>query len=1038
MFAQFFINRPIFATVIAIIIVLIGVASIPLLPIAQFPQVTPPSVEVSASYTGASSEVMEQTVTIPIEEQINGVEGMIYMSSTSTNDGGTSIIVTFEIGYDLDIAAVDVQNRADVARSVLPDEVIKEGIVTNKQEPFITLCMDVISPDGRFDELFLSNYVDIHIVDVLRRIPGVGEVSTTGQRKYAMRIWLDPEKLAGLNLTANDVVNAVSNQNREVASGSIGSEPVPEGQEFRYAITTLGRLSEVSEFENIIVRADSANAIVRVKDLGRVELGAEDYSASVILDGLNAANMCISERAGGNSIDIVNKAKAEMERLSKNFPDGMEYRVNYDTTLFVRASVREVIITLVEAILLVFLVIFVFLPDARSILIPAITIPVSLIGTFALLNALGFSINTLTLFGLVLAVGLVVDDAIVVVENVVRQISEKGLGPRQAAVAAMQEVTAPIVATTLVLMAVFIPTAFTPGITGQLYRQFALTIACAVGISGLNALTLSPALSAVFLRNSTRKESKRRQKFNLIFNRLTAHHEAVIRHLVDRWFLTTGAFVALVVLTIYMFNFVPTAFVPAEDQGYFIVNIELPEGASLERTQKILDQATAKISPIDGVGRTLSFVGFSFIDGASSNVANLIPILAPWKDRSKPSQHQSAIIAKVNEELSTIMGATITAFPPPPIHGLSQAGGFQFELQDFRSGDLEELDRLTQELVEKGNASPELTSLFSGFSASTPQLYVELDREKAKIEGVSIPDVFDALQIYLGGLYVNEFNKFGRIYKVLVQAEGQLRITQDDIKRLYVRNENGDMIPLNTLVKIKPTVGVRNISHYDLYRSTTINGQAASGYSSGQAVDAMEKLAQEILPDGYGYSWTGVVYQQLKAGNQRVIVFALALIFVFLFLAALYESWSMPLMVMLTVPLAMLGALSAQWLRGLDNDVYCQIGLIMLIGLASKNAILIVEFAKRLRQKGYSILDAAVEASRVRLRPILMTAFAFILGVVPLVFASGAGAASRHSLGTTVFGGMLAATLMSLMLVPVFFVLVEGLRERLFKISKEK
>ena len=1034
MFSRFFINRPIFASVISIVIILIGVVSIPLLPVSQFPQVTPPTVEVTASFTGASSEVMEQSVTTPIEEQINGVEGMIYMSSLSTDDGSMTITVTFEIGYDLDIASVDVQNRAEIARSQLPDEVIKEGLDVEKQEPFITLCMDLVSPDGRFDNLFLSNYAEIHIADSLRRIPGVGQLSMTGERKYAMRIWLDPEKMAGLDLTADDVVNAVSNQNRQVASGSIGSEPIPKGQQFRYTLNALGRLKEVDEFANIIIRADSQTAVVRIKDIGRVELGAEDYSSRASLDGLNSANMCISERAGGNSLALVDSALAEMDRLSNNFPEGMEYRINYDTTRFVRASIREVLITLVEAILLVFVVMFIFLPDARSILIPAITIPVSLIGTFALLYVLDFSINTLTLFGLVLAVGLVVDDAIVVVENVVRQMTEKNLPPRQAAVVAMQEVTAPVVATTLVLMAVFIPIAFTPGVTGQLYRQFALTIACAVGISAINALTLSPSLSAVFLRPGSESKNRIEAKVGQIFASFTERYEATIRVLVKYWYLVVGVFVILVGITLFMFKVVPTAFVPAEDQGYFIISIELPEGASLQRTQRIVDRIDSKMGQTEGVGKVLSFTALSLVDGTtSSNVATVIPILTDWSERKESRLHASAMIQAAKKDLASINQANISIFAPPAIHGLSQTGGFQFELQDFGSGSLEELEQLTQKMVEKGNASPELDGLFSGFSAKTPQLYIELNREQAMIEGVSIPDVFDTLQIFMGGLYVNEFNKFGRIYKVLVQAEGDVRKNAEDISRLYVRNRNGEMIPLSALVTVRPVVGARAIPHYNLYRSASINGAAASGYSSGQAIDAMEKLANAVLPDGYGYAWTGIAFQQNKAGNQRMIVFAMALIFVFLFLAALYESWSMPLMVILTVPLAMLGALLAQSVRGLDNDVYCQIGLIMLIGLASKNAILIIEFAKRLRADGYSIMEAAVEASRVRLRPILMTAFAFILGVIPLVMATGAGAASRHSLGTTVFGGMLAATLMSLLIVPVFFVLIERLRERFLK-----
>lgn len=1031
MFSDFFIKRPIFACVIAILTVLVGGISIPLLPIAEFPDVTPPSIQVTATYTGASAEVMEQTVTTMLEEQINGVEGMIYMSSISTDDGDMTITVTFEIGYDQDIASVDVQNRADIVKSQLPQEVLEQGINTEKQEPFVTLCLDLISPDKRFDKLYLSNYAQIHIIDVLRRIPGVGQVNSTGGREYAMRVWLDPAKLAGLNLTADGVVDAIRAQNRQVAAGAIGQSPAPKGQKFRYNIKALGRLSEVSEFENIIVRADPNQAVVRIKNLGRVELGAADYTASSALDGQPSANLCIFERAGGNSIDIANQARAAMDRLSKHFPEGLEYRINYDTTRFVRESIREVVITLIEAILLVFVVIFIFLPDWRSTLIPAIAIPVSLIGTFALLKALDFSINTLTLFGLVLAVGLVVDDAIIVVENVARQIAEKGLRPREAAYAAMKEVTAPIIATTLVLMAVFIPVAFMPGISGQLYRQFALTIACAVGISAINALTLSPALSAFFLRSSQTQENRFSSRMDKGFKRLAKNYEKCIHLLIKHWLIVLGFFFGLVAVLVLLFNTVPTAFVPTEDQGYILTSVKLPEGASLQRTNEVVDQINEILNSTPGVAHILSFSGYSLLDGSSgSNIATVVPILAPWKERTTSATQLAAILAKIRGDFGSVSGAIVEAFSPPAVHGLSQTGGFQFEVQDYTGGSLETLDKLTQEMIEQGNQQSELSGLFTGFSANTPQLYVEVDRTEAMTQGISIPDIFDTLQIYLGALYVNQFNKFGRVYDVYVQADAKSRSTVEDIQRLYVRNTTGEMIPLAAFVQVKSVTGARMISHYNLYRSAAINGNAGPGFSSGQSMAAMERLADKILPKGYGYAWTGFVYQEIKAGSLAPVIFAMALAFVFLFMAALYESWSMPFMVMLTVPLAMLGALLAQWLRGLDNDIYCQIGLVMLIGLACKNAILIVEFAKRLRNDGAPIVDAAIQAATARLRPILMTALAFILGVLPLVVATGAGSASRHSLGTAVFGGMLASTLLSLLLVPVFFVLIERLRER--------
>lgn len=1028
---NFFINRPIFATVIAVFITLVGAISITLLPKAQYPPITPPTVQVAATYTGASAEVLEKTVTTPIEEQINGVEGMIYMSSTSSSDGNMNIIVTFEVGYDQDIAAVDTQNRVQIAEAVLPEEVAREGITVRKESAELTLAVNLISPDERFDDLYLSNYATIHVMDVLRRVPGVGEVQQWGPRTYAMRIWLDPDKLASMGLTAMDIAKAVKDQNIQVASGAVGQPPAPPGQQFQFTTTALGRLSEVSEFEDIIVRANSDGSVVYIKDIGRVELGAKTYDSYTELDGKGSANIGIFQLPGANALDISRQVEVEMERLSKRFPEGLEYEIIYNTTTFVKESMKEVLVTLLEAFVLVFLVVYVFLQGWRPTLIPAITIPVSIVGTFAVLKAIGFSINILTLFGVVLAIGLVVDDAIVVVENVTRFINERGMRRKDATREAMKEVTGPIVATTLVLMAVFIPVAFLPGITGQLYKQFAITIASTVGISAINALTLSPALCVIFLRKETGKKTWIFEKFNNGFLRFRNSYERWLKVLINRWKIVLFVFLVLIVFTYFLFQKVPTAFVPNEDQGYFFISIVGPEGSSLERTKKTLDKATEIVSRIPGVDNVITFGGHNFVAGyRAPNFGTIFPVLAPWVKRKSKELHLDAIMNNTREELEKIPDAIFVAFNPPAIRGISATGGFEFELQDLNSLGIQTLSNLTQEMVKKGNERPELMSLFSSFRSDTPQLHLDLDRKKAKSLDIDVVSVFNTIQTYLGALYVNDFNKFGRVFRVFLQAEEDARSNEKDVSRLYVRSGSGEMVPLSALIKIRPQIGPQAIDHYNLYPAATINGEAAPGYSSGQAIDAMEQLAAEVLPQGMGYEWSGISYQQLKAGNLQPIVFALSLVCVFLFLAALYESWAMPFMVLLAVPLAIFGALGAQWLRGLNNDVYCQIGLVMLIGLASKNAILIVEFAKRRREEGLSIVDSVLEASRIRLRPILMTAFAFILGVVPLVIASGAGANSRHSLGTAVFGGMLFSTLLSLLLVPIFYVLIQRIRER--------
>jgi len=1028
---DFFINRPVLATVLAILITLIGGISIPILPIAQFPEISPPTVNVAATFTGASSEVVEETVTTPIEEQINGVEGMTYISSDSSNDGTMSINVTFEIGYDLDIAAVDVQNRVQLATPRVPEEVSKYGISVNKQSTSLILAVNLISPDGSRDDLFLSNYIDIHISDVLKRIPGVGNLTIWGEREYSMRIWLNPDKLASLAITTTDVANAIEEQNVQVAAGSIGQPPIPKGQQFQFTITTLGRLENVEEFEDIIIRANPDGSVVRIKDVATVDLGAETYTTKATLDGGNTVGIGTYQLPGANALDLAKEIRAAMELLKEDFPSGVDYAIIYDTTKFVTESIKEVVITLFEAFILVFIVVFIFLQNFRATLIPAITIPVSLIGTFALINALGFSINTLTLFGLVLAIGLVVDDAIVVVENASRLIQEKGVSSREATSAAMKEVTGPIVATSLVLMAVFVPVSFMPGITGQLYRQFALTIACSVAISTINALTLSPALCALFLKKETGEKFWFFKKFDQGFVWFKDRYHGLVATLTDRWKIVVGVFAVLMVCTYFLFTIVPTGFVPEEDQGYFIINVQGPEGSSLERTEETMKEVYDILVNTPGVAHVVAIAGLNFLTSASdSNTGAMFAVLEPWGKRKTYALSVFGLIDRVRKEFAGIQGAVVVPFNAPPIQGLSSTGGFQFELEDKSSLGIQTLANVTQEMIEKGNESPELVGLFSSFTADVPGLYIELDRTKAKTQGVAVSDVFDTLQAYLGALYVNDFNKFGRVYRVFMQAEDSYRTQVEDISRLYVRTETGGMVPLSTLIDVKEIVGPETITHYNLYRSTEIDGGPASGYSSGQAIQAMEKLAEKVLPEGMGYEWSGTSYQEIKAGNLAPLIFALSIVFVFLFLAALYESWAMPFMVMLAVPLALMGAMLAQYLRGLTNDVYCQIGLVMLIGLASKNAILIVEFAKQRREEGLPVIEAAMQAAMIRLRPILMTAFAFILGVFPLVIASGAGAQSRHSLGTAVFGGMILSTLLSLIVVPVFYVVIENLRER--------
>jgi len=1027
MFVEFFIRRPVFATVCALLIVLAGSAVIPTLPIAQFPNLAPPQVGVTSFYTGASAQTVESAVTIPLEQQINGAEGMKYITSTSGNNGSSTITATFDLNRDPDLATVDIQNRVNTAQGRLPAAVKNVGITTAKTSQNFIFGAAVLADNNKYSTLFVSNYLDVYVKDSLKRIPGVADVIIFGERKYSMRLWLDPGRLAGRGLTAPDVVNALSEQNVEIAAGQVGQQPAPEGQQYQISVRAVGRLSEPSQFENIILKTNADGTLVRLKDVGRAELGAEDYGTDLQFNGQDAVGLAVTQLSTANALDVHRRSLAELERLSKKFPPGMRYQVAFDTTDAVSESIRDVVFTVGSAILLVILVIFIFLGDWRTTMIHFIATPVSLIGTFIFVKLLGFSINTLTLFGITLATGLVVDDAIVVIENIERHIAEGEHDSHKAAAAATAEITSAVIATSLVLVAVFVPVAFFPGTTGILFRQFALTIAFSIAISAFNALTLAPVLAAIFLRDSHRQKWRWLQKFDDGVAALTRGYRGLLGHLLKYKLAMMVLFFAGLGLTYFVLKSVPTGFVPDEDQGYFIIVMQAPSGASLEYTKAIGKQVAHMLSDVLEAEGTFSIAGFGFAGSASNQGLIFVP-LKPYSQRKGEQHTATAIVNRVRPRLFGISGAIVFATLPPAIQGLGQFGGFQFVVQDQAAHTLEELSNTTQDIIRQARARKDLVGLYTPFTANDPQYLVTIDREKAKSLHVPLSQITDTLGIYMGSSYVNDFDFNNRSYRVYVQADKQFRSEAQDMKQFYVRSDGGAMVPLDNLISITQTTTPQNISHYNLFRSAEIDGSAAPGHSSGQAIAAMEELATK-MPQGFTYSWTGLSLEELQSGGTTLILFGLGVLVVYLTLSAQYESFVLPFIVLLAVPMALLGALGAQWIRGLQNDVFCQVGLVMLVGLSSKNAILIVEFAEQLRERGLPLVEAAVQSAAIRLRPILMTSLAFILGVVPLVLATGAGENGRHSVGTTVFGGMIMSTVLNLFFIPVLYLIIEGWRE---------
>ncbi len=1047
MFVDFFIHRPVFATVCALLIILAGAISIPSLPISMYPNLAPPMVGVSTNYVGANADTVEKAVTIPLEESINGVEGMRYISSSSTNNGTSEISVTFQTGYDLNIAAVDVQNRVASVTGRLPAAVNATGISITKANSNFVFGAGFFTRDGRYSNEFISNYLDVYVKDALKRVPGVGDVEIFGERKYAMRVWLDPVKLTAQGLTATDVVNALAEQNVEIPAGQLGQPPSDVTQAYQIPVRVVGRLTSPREFENIIVK-NNPSGVILLKDVGHAEVGAEDYSSSLKYNGHPAQGVGVQQLSNANALDVDARAKAVLKDLSKSFPPGLEYAVAFDSTTIVGDSIREVLVTLSEAIAIVIVVIFLFLLDWRATIIPAVTIPVSLIGTFAFIKLFGFSINSLTLFGITLATGLVVDDAIVVIENVQRHIAMEHSDPHEATSRAMGEVTSAVIATSLVLIAVFVPVSFFPGTTGILYRQFSLTIAFSIAISAFNALTLSPALSALFLRG----EEARPHQLDFLRIRPVSRAFAAFIHGADEfisWLARTYAraihgalriryvllvvFIAGLAATVWLYRQVPTGFIPQEDQGFLMGIVQAPPGSSLSYTSSLSDRATAIIGSNPDIEGAFAITGFSFSGGAANQ--GMIFISTKPADQRRGKGHSAAdIVRDLAPKLQSLLfapnGGLVAIIQPPAVNGVGSYGGFQFMLQDTGVNTLSDLDRVAHQIVNGARARKDITDLITTYSANDPQVLVTIDREKAKAIGIPLSQITTTLGVYMGSQYVNDFDFNNRTYRVYVQADKAYRRNTGDLHSYYVRSDSGQMIPLDNLVTVTQSAGPPVISHYNLFRAVEIDGSPAPGYSSGQGIQGMEDLAKKFMMPGMRYEWTGLTLDEIEAGGKATLIFGLGILVVYLTLSAQYESFALPFIILLAVPMAVLGALGFVSLRGLSNDVYCQIGLVMLIGLSAKNSILIVEFAEQLRRKGRTIADAAIEAAELRLRPILMTSFAFILGVMPLVFATGAGALGRRSVGTTIVGGMLLSTALNLFFIPVLYVLLSRLLQR--------
>jgi hydrophobic/amphiphilic exporter-1 (mainly G- bacteria), HAE1 family len=1063
--SDFFIKRPVFATVCSIIITLLGIACIPTLPIAQYPEIAPPQVSVTANYVGANAEVVESTVTNILERELNGITGVKYIKSTSANNGVSNINLTFDIGRNQDLAAVDVQNRVSTVQSRLPGPVTQTGVQVQKTNNNFLLAIGLYSDrdpqknQDLYDDLYLSNYADLYLRDAVRRIKGVGEVQIFGERTYAMRIWLDPERLAARSLTPQDVVQALQQQNVQVGAGQIGQAPAVPGQQYQYSVTAQGRLKEAEEFNNLVIRTANAGTLVRLRDVGRSELGAENYGSLLRFTTEDrvthrGVGLGINQQFGSNALDVAEAVKAEMERLSSNFPPGLHYDVAFDTTTFIEAGAREVVDSLIQAVILVVLILFLFLQDWRAALITSIVIPIAFLGTFIFVKLLGFSINTLTLFGLTLATGLVVDDAIVIIEDITRRIQDEGMRPVEAAIASMNTLFGVVIATSLVLMTVFVPVAFFPGTTGQLYRQFALTIAFSVAVSTFNAVTFTPMLSALLLRRGQSNFSNNWffRRVNWAIDKTRDSYGRNLDRAVRKKGLVLSFFAGALVLTYFVYNFVPQAFIPDEDQGVFITVVQAPEGVSLDYTEKVLEKAEEILKAQPEVANIFAVGGFSF-SGATPNNGLIFTTLKPWDQRRGAEQSLTSVIGGffprpfgLFPKMAAIQEAVVLPFNLPAIPGIGNFGGFEFHLQDRTSLGFQALGESLGKFVARASAypsaqNPRIAQLRPNFNGNTPQITVEVDRDRANQLQVPLEDIFNTLQVFLGSTYVNDFNQFNRAYRVYVQADSQFRSNPEDIKKLYVRSRGsngqpGQMISMGNLVKVTQTTGPSIITHYNLFRSVELNGAPAPGSSSGQALQAMEAVAKEVLPRGFGFEWSGLSLEEIESGGAAFFIFGLAIVFVFLTLAAQYENYIDPIIIMLTVPLAILGALLAVLLRGTANDVYTQIGFVMLVGMASKNSILIVEFANEQRETGKGIASAVVTAGRERLRPILMTAISTAIGAVPLVIATGPGAAARQSLGTAIVGGMLVATFLSLFIVPVLYIVIKSFEARFKRPSK--